>query len=208
MSKEKLFTPKELKEIGRKTLDVLQDAIDSGDKEKAKKLSRRMYNEFLGMHDLYRDWVTALLSWIGRKHGDEELYDAVNESYGDYTRRLSRFYAGKSEREKMEMLIFGIRGHLTGYEVEEDDEKFTIWSDCFSGGRQVKDGLYGPPANYLKVKKAQPMTFGQTDFPVYCTHCYIQCITSLESIGGPLFILKPSDDIGKKPCKLTIYKKK
>ena len=60
MAKESVFTPEELEVTGQRTLDLLQDAIDAGDKESAGKLAQRMYSEFSAMHDLYRDWRRAL----------------------------------------------------------------------------------------------------------------------------------------------------
>ena len=69
MSQERLFTDQELKEMGTPTSEAIIQAIDRGDLESAKKLSRRMHKEFQAMHDLFRDWVTALLSFVGRNTG-------------------------------------------------------------------------------------------------------------------------------------------
>ena len=73
MNDKRLFSDQELKALGQRTLDLLVDALDDGENENAKKLARRMYNEFLGMHDLYRDWVTHLLTFIGERYGDDVL---------------------------------------------------------------------------------------------------------------------------------------
>ena len=70
---EQLFSADELREMGRRTLDRLVDAVDAGDPDAAKQIAQRMYNEFLSMHDGYRNWITALLSEIGRRMGDEAL---------------------------------------------------------------------------------------------------------------------------------------
>jgi len=207
MSKERMFTKEELEAMGARTLDLLQANIEAGDKEKAKKLSQRMYNEFLAMHDLYRDWVTDLLSFIGRHHGDEVLYEALNETYGGSALRLGKRYAGKSKRQKIEMLVAGLRGHLHPLKIEEDDEKVTIIaSPCGSGGRLVLGGAYDPPTSFLRIRKAQPMTFNRPDFPVYCAHCHIQNIAPLEPGGEVLFITEPAKKLGEEPCRTYIYK--
>ena len=52
--------------MGKRSVDRLTEAIDAGDTETAKRIGQRMYKEFLSMHDLYRNWVTATLSEIGR----------------------------------------------------------------------------------------------------------------------------------------------
>ena len=76
---DKFFTDDELREMEKLTVDRLTDAIDAGEPEKAKKIAKRMYNEFLAMHDLYRNWVTATLSEIAKRHGDEELEQIMTE---------------------------------------------------------------------------------------------------------------------------------
>ena len=76
---EQLFSEAEIREMEKRTVDRLIEAIDAGDPEKAKQIARRMYNEFLSMHDLYRNWTTAMLSEIGRRFGDEALEQIMTE---------------------------------------------------------------------------------------------------------------------------------
>ncbi len=207
MDKERLFTEEELKIMGSRTLDLLLEKLDSGDVEEAKNLAHQMYNEFLGMHDLYRDWITHLFTFIGKHYGDDTLRDVMAETVAGYTQRLGKRYAGKGKRRQIQMLLAGLRGHLQPFDVEEDDEKLTITpKPCGSGGRLVNDGGYDPPCNFLKIKRPQPMTFNREDFPAYCAHCYFQNISPIEAGGKPLFETQPSDDLGKTPCKIYIYK--
>ena len=110
MSDDRLFSDAELKTMGKRTLDLLREKLDGGDIEQAKILAQQMYNEFLGMHDLYRDWITHLFTFIGK------------------------------------------------------------------------------------------------DFPAYCAHCYFQNISPVEPGGKPLFETHPSEDPGRTPCRICIYK--
>ncbi len=207
MREKKVFTEEELNEMGMQTADVIVASIDAGDRQKAKKLTRRMYQEFLAMHDLYRDWVTALLTFIGVRYGDEVLYQALKESCSPWVKGLTELYANKDIRRKAEMLAGGLRGHLQPLEIKEDDEKFIIlMHPCGSGGRLVLNGSYGPPHDFMRVKKAQPMTYGREDFPVYCAHCSFQEILPIEWDGTPLFITVPSAKLGEEPCQIYIYK--
>ena len=82
------FSSNEISEMEKKTVDRIIEAIDSGDYDKAKKLTRRMYNEFLSMHDLYRNWVTSLLSEIGKRYGDQDLEVIMNESCKSWWRPI------------------------------------------------------------------------------------------------------------------------
>jgi hypothetical protein len=70
---ERLFSEAELREMEKRSVDRLTEAIEAGETEKAKQIAKRMYNEFLSMHDLYRNWTTAMLSEIGRRFGDQAL---------------------------------------------------------------------------------------------------------------------------------------
>ncbi|MBW1803057.1 MAG: hypothetical protein JRJ85_20280 [Deltaproteobacteria bacterium] len=207
MGKEREFTREKLKAMGERTLDLLKNAIEAGEMEKAGKLALRMYNEFSAMHDLYRDWLTDLFSYLGRRFGDEVLSESLEHTVSGFTKRLENRYADKSAARKLEILAAGLRGHLQPLEIEEDDEKFTIrLTPCGSGGRQVRDGLYDPPTDFLKIENPQPMTFDRPNFPVYCAHCFFQNITPIEPEGKPIFHVKPGEKIGEDPCSFFVYK--
>ena len=91
--------------------------------------------------------------------------------------------------------------------IEEDDEQFTITGHpCGSGERLIRDGGYEPPRNFLKIQEPQPMTFNRVDFPVYCAHCYFQNLARIEPEGAPLFVTEPPSELGKKPCRVYMYK--
>lgn len=209
MTEARLFTRQELDELGTQTADLIRAAIDDDDKTRAKDLTLRMYEEFSAMHDALLRWVTALLSSIGRRYGDETLESVLRETCPavvvDAAIQLAEI-PQEDHRAKAELIVKGLRGHLSPMKIEEDDEKFTIeMQPCGSGGRLILDGYYDPPYSYLKLSKPQPMTFGQEDFPVYCTHCAVLGILSIE-FDAPLFFIDPSDRLGEKPCKIYLYK--
>lgn len=208
MSQQRIFTSEELETLGKLTVELIEGAIDASEKEKAKKLSRRMHKEFLSMHDLFRDWVTGLLTFIGKRYGDSVLSEALRYSCQVWLKPLCDRYEGQEIRRRAEMLIAGFRGHLQAFTVEEDEEKIVLVLDtCGSGGRLVREGAYSPPRDFLKIQKPQPMTFGQPDFPVYCAHCYFQNCLPAELCGKPLFVTEPSKELGVEPCRVYLYKK-
>ncbi|RPJ60722.1 MAG: hypothetical protein EHM12_05940 [Dehalococcoidia bacterium] len=107
------------------------------------------------------------------------------------------------------MLTAGLRGHLTPLVIEEDDEKITVMMNpCGSGGRAVIDGSYGPPRNFLKIKKHPLMTLGKENFPAYCCHCPFQDLIPIETTGYPIWVTEPSENPGIEPCKFMLYKDK
>ena len=207
MSKESVFTPEELEAMGKRTVDLIESSLEADDKETAKQLSQRMYHEFLSLHDLYRDWVTALLSFIGRHYGDDALHEAMEETVAVWVKPLCERYAGKSTRRKVELLAAGLRAHLHPFTVEEDEDRFTVSGlPCGSGGRLVLEGAYDPPRSFLKIQKAQPMTFNRPDFPVYCAHCFFQNTLPAKLGSESLFVTEPSDELGEEPCRVYLAK--
>ncbi len=74
---ERILSKDEIAEMEKLTVDRLVETIERGDNEGAKRLARRMYNEFLSMHDLYRNWAAATLSFVGRRFGDQALEEAM-----------------------------------------------------------------------------------------------------------------------------------
>lgn len=206
MSK-RVFTDEELKAMSGRTLDLVDAAIDSGDKEAAKKLNHRMYAEFLMMHDLYLNWVTGLLSHIYQRYGDDGLNQSLRESCTVWWKPFIDQYLNSPVRKRAELFAGGLRGHLQPIKIEEDDDKIIVsMIPCGSGGRLVISDSYSPPKALAKVKKAQAMTYGRADFPVYCTHCAIMEMLSVEWAGAPLITIIPPKKIGEEPCRLCVLK--
>lgn len=206
---DRFFTDEELRSMERRTVDRLTDAIDAGDAEGAKKIARRMYNEFLGMHDLYRNWITATLSEVARRHGDEELdhimvegvrawWDPIMENLPQGTDALPA---------KIKMFAAGLHGHLQPLEITEDDEKIEIkMCPCGSGGRLIAEAKYEGEHAFHKIEKGQPLTYGREDYPVYCAHEYAMEKLDIERTGRPFVVVEPAAKLGRDYCSLIVYK--
>jgi hypothetical protein len=77
MGKDSVFTKEELENLGEPRAELIEESIDSNDKESAKKLTRQMHREFLFMHNLYRDWGTCRLNFhckTLRRRGSRRSY--------------------------------------------------------------------------------------------------------------------------------------
>jgi hypothetical protein len=206
---ERLFSEEELREMEKRTVDRLKEAIDAGDPERAKQIAERMYTEFVSMHDLYRDWSTAMLSAIGRRFGDEVLEEIMTDGVRAWwlpTRQ--KFPEGPEKlRHRVKMFVAGLRGHLQPLHLQEDDEKVVIqMHPCGSGGRLVLEGKYDGPDGFLKIGKPQRMTYGRSDFPVYCAHEAPMELVDIEHNGAPFVVVEPAVELGKEPCSFVIYK--
>lgn len=203
----KVFTHEELEEIGKRTVDLLTEAIEAGDKERAKKLARRMYGEFSSMHDLYVDWVAGFMDYIYTNYGGDALYQTLRKVVNISVGLMAE--AKKVEfRRQVQWIAFMFRGHLQPMKVEEDDEKVCITVEpCGSGQRLVQKGAYGSPRNLALIRKPHAMTWGMSDFPVYCAHCPVVEILSIEQLGYPVSVTFPSKGVAEGSCRCCIYKK-
>lgn len=203
---ERILSRDEIAEMEKLTLDRVTEAIDKGDSEGAKRLARRMYNEFLGMHDLYRNWTTAMLSFVGRRFGDEVLKEAMDEGVKAWwLPTLEKM--PKELRARVKVFAAGLRGHLQPLHIEEDDEKIVIQlRPCGSGGRMALEGKYEGPNAFLTVKGKQFLTYGRETFPVYCTHEPVMERQDIDANGTPFVVVEPAHEIGKEYCSFIIYK--
>jgi hypothetical protein len=159
-------------------------------------------------HDLYQDWVTALLSHVYRRHGVDEL-EACLRFAGERTllRFMPRDLADPAEqrvRRWADMLL----GNFARIRVEEDAEKFTIHQElCGSCGRQLEAGCYGPEPRFAIVGERHRVAFNRGDVPVYRTHVAVMhYLLPLERTGVPWPVVECPAGRAAGPCRLLIYK--
>jgi len=208
MSQQKLFTQEELKKMCMRPLDLIKDSADSGDFEKTKRRAEQLHTRAVNIHDTYRDWVTGLLSFIGRQYGDEVLRQALEESMTPIVLSTQEVLEKETDiRKRVRFFVRFMHSHWQPLDIIEDDEKFILkMLPCGSGGRMIQEGKYGPPLNYLKVKKAQPITYWKEDFPVYCCHGPIWNSIPLAHGRKPMFLEICSEKPGEEPCEFWLFK--
>jgi hypothetical protein len=206
MKENRVFKEEELDEMGKRTVDLLTEAIEAGEKERAKKLANRMYREFSAMHDLYRDWIADMMDYVYRAQGEDELYRALRKTIGASLAPMASMEK-LDFRQRVETLATILRGHLVALELEEDDEKVCIkMKPCGSGQRLLEAGAYDPPRNLTMINKPHVMTWGLADFPVYCTHAPVMEILCMEQLGWPVFVILPDSKVARQSCRYCVYK--
>jgi len=206
MIMNRVFTHEELEEMGRRTVDLLTEAIEAGDKERAKKLASRMYREFSSMHDLYVDWTAGFMDYIYTNYGEDALYQALRKVIGAFVGPMVDVKK-VDFRRRVQGLASVLRAHLEAMKVEEDDEKVCITMEpCGSGQRLVQRGAYKPPRNLAMIQEPHPMTWGMSDFPIYCTHSPVLEILSIEQLGYPANVTIPPEKMAGGSCRYCIYK--
>ena len=202
---KKIFTEKELEEMGKRTLDVVLEAIDAGDKEKAKEMAQRMYTEFNHLHDGYFTWVTGLQTYIYEHMGVDALEEAERQAHTIESKVVWPPHKETDFRGRVENLLGGLRGHLQPITIKEDDEKVTVTMEpCGSGERLIQKGGY--ENGLSRVKEPHQITWGMKDFPLYCVHCPVMEMLDIENTGDFGFCHFASDPIGKEHCQFVYYK--
>src|ERR1035441_3024660 len=173
MNGNRLFSDEELREMERRTLDVAQEAIEQGDKQKAKELVQRMYEEFNHLHDGYMFWATGLLTYIYQNYGIESVEKAERFAHTIEGKTVFKPPIETDLRSLIIHLARTLRGHLQPLAIEEDDEKIVLsMKPCGSGERIIELGGY--EAGLARVKEPHRITWGMKDFPIYCVHCPIR----------------------------------
>ena len=205
MSNKRIFTDQELKEMGTRTLDLVFEAIDAGNKEKAKDLAKRMYQEFNYLHDGYGFWVTGLQTFIYENYGIEALEAAERKAHTIEAKVVFKPLENQDLRAQVEHLASGLRGHLQPITIKEDDEKICLtMQPCGSGERIIQKGGY--EAGLARIKTPHRITWGMKDFPIYCVHCPVMEMLQIENTGdfGATHIV--AQPIYNGSCKFTFYK--
>jgi len=194
MEPQKIFNEKELAELSKSRLTLAKNAIQRGDKEEAEKQVQALYDEFRVAHDLYRDWLTDILSEIGRQFGDQKLHEIMVKTVRNYLLPLGELFK-KGFKACVEATAAIWRAHFSSFELKEDEEKVTFFlNPCGSGGRQIQDGKYGPPLNLLRIEKPQIMTGQSKNCPVYCAHCISMTEVMLDEKMDFAYVVEVEDN--------------
>ncbi len=204
----RIFTDEELKEMGTLTIDKLKAAADTGDTEKVKRLADKMYSQLGTLHDGATAWISALLTFIYENYGAETLEKAELFAHSLEEKVAMPQSDGAPFREAVEHHCDMLMGHVfQPITVTEDDEKVMITVDpCGSGGRMVQWGSY--EKGFARVKEKCPITWGLGDLPIYCVHCPVTEMMTLDAGLGFRWVHPTGDsgmDVGPN-CAYWMYK--
>jgi hypothetical protein len=158
------------------------------------------------------EWITSLLSFVGRELGEDAVERALRASSEDFIRARRE----PDDAPAWDTLPASVRAKAIaramvanggGCEVSEDDEKIVLSFRCGSGGRLIDEGRYdvdGGP--YLTLRERGPRTFERDALPVYCAHCSVHNeIQPVEWQSAPTSIEYPPERAGE-PCVHHVYK--
>jgi hypothetical protein len=194
------------REIETPTRTLIEEAIDGGDVDGAKRLLRRMEGDWLRNKDYSINWITSLLSFIGRRLGEAGVEDALRDFGDRFLRDRRAAQAGVEPHQRLEGLVRAMKANGATVEFADEDDRYVVAFRCGSGGKLIDDGAYAPPRDYLTLREKGPRTFGRDALPVYCAHCSVNNeIEGIEQTGVPVTIEFPPERPGE-PCVHHVYK--
>jgi hypothetical protein len=194
------------REIETPTADLIEEAIDAGDTDRAKALLRSMVGDWERNKDYSINWITSLLSFIGRRMGEPAVEEALRD-FGDRYLKDRREGLGELPKRKvMEGLVRAMKANGADVDLTERDDQWEVSFRCGSGGKLIDEGAYGPPRDYLTLRQTGPVTFGRDALPVYCAHCSVNNeMQPIEWTGAPLTVQEPPTQPGER-CVHHVFK--
>ncbi len=206
---EASLSPPDVASMVTPTWEQAKAAIDGGDLEEAKALIDRAVGQWRSLQDYSINWITSLLSFVGRELGEEAVERALRV-HGDNFVRPRRDtgveWGSLPASARAKVIARAMVANFGQCDVTEDDEKITLSFRCGSGGRLIDDGRYEGDGAYLTLRERSPMTFMRDELPVYCAHCSVNNeIQAIEWGGQPTSIEHPPHGRGE-PCIHHVYK--
>jgi hypothetical protein len=212
-----IFSKEELDEFSKDYIELAIEALDSGDTAKARKYLVRQNEIKNFLHDSYLNWIVRLMTLIYEQWGEDAAVAAVRKTVEPFATVGAMKHeivkeGGLRAWIEQSIDIWRVHASYPGLTVTEDDEKVTInLAPCGSGGQLINAGLFeGDTPQYARLKKPGPHTWGETEVPVYCSHCsLVHEIMPMEGYGqgaqlwvhGGPFPKRPGD-----PCVHHYYK--
>jgi hypothetical protein len=194
------------REIETPTRALIEEAIDRADGVEAKRLLERMEGDWLRNKDYSINWITSLLSFIGRRLGEDAVEEALRDFGDRFLRDRRAATASVEPRKRMEGLVRAMKANGASVEYAEEDERFVVAFRCGSGGKLIDEGAYAAPRDYLTLRDSGPRTFGRAELPVYCAHCSVNNeMEGIEQTGVPVTIEFPPERAGE-ACVHHVYK--
>ncbi len=169
----------ELKDLSTSNVDKALAALEAGDIARAKECILGMEKEAKTIHDFAYDFVGALLTYIGRTYGDDEVVKAMRFRHGVQD-QVAEKMLGMSPEDAVRYKTMLHRGHHSTMTLTEEPTRYVLkLSPCGTGGRML---LERPTLG--RTTKALPESWGQTGVPYYCAHCAVNSLISVEK-GAP-----------------------
>lgn len=202
------MTPDELLQGSKSAQDEMRRLIEAGEVEAVLLRYDALERGFRNVHDLYREWLSLLLSHVYREYGIDALEQCLRHSSDARWMPWMLEEVKTDARTRIVNWAALMLANFASFRLEEDDEKFTIYQDpCGSCGRQIRQGCHAPPLDLAIVKEKHPITFNAGNVTVYQAHLAVMhTIMPIERIGAPWPAIRCPAGASGGPCRIILYK--
>ena len=187
-------------------------AIDDGDADRAKELIDAAATRWRGLQDYSINWITSLLSFVGRELGEAAVERSLRAAGDDFIRErriASSPWASLPAETRAAAIAASMVANFGACEVSEDNEKITLSFRCGTGGRLIDEGKYagiGDDDGYLVLRERAGRTFMRDELPVYCAHCAVNNEMLPIEWGEPPTTVEHPPRAPGEPCVHHIYR--
>jgi hypothetical protein len=204
------FNGPELETMTVSAWERAKAAVEAGAAERAIALIDDAAERTRSLQIYSIEWITSLLSFIGREMGEDAVEQALRVMGEDIlrpNREAAPDWGSLPATARAKVIARAMVANGGSCEVDEDEEKVILSFRCGSGGRLIDEGRYdvdGGP--HLTLREPGGRTFGRDSLPVYCAHCSVHNeIQAIEWGGTPTSIEYPPERPGD-PCVHHVYK--
>jgi hypothetical protein len=205
--REPELTDDEIDRMTTPTWEQAKAALRAGDLVRAERLIDAATDQWRRLQDYSINWVTSLLSFVGRELGEDAVERALRATGEEFVKgRRDEGWDDLPASVRARAIARAMVANFGACEVLEDDEKIVLAFRCGTGGRLIDEGRYEGDDAYLVLQEPGPRTFGRDRLPVYCAHCSVNNeIQPVEWGRYPVTVEHPPDRPGD-PCIHHVYK--
>lgn len=158
--------------------DVLE-SIESGNNETASAAAKKLWNEWMELHDSEVELMQVFLNFVGAELGEDAIEDVLRY-LGEalWLPQIPELSKPENHEALVAVQAAAHRGHGSDFHVEQDEEKSVfVVKCCGSGGVMMKEGKFEDagrhPLRGCITKNAYPWSFEQKGVSYYCAHCAV-----------------------------------
>jgi len=200
------LTPRDLDSMTVPLWEQAREALRAGDTERAEQLVDRAVEQWRSLQNYSINWITSLLSFVGRELGEDGVERALRATGEEFVRdRRDPQWDHLPAAVRAKAIARAMVANFGECEVEEDDEKIVLSFRCGTGGRLIDEERYGDDG-YLVLRERGPQTFMRDELPVYCAHCSVNNeMQPVEWGRRPVTVEYPPDGPGGR-CVHHVYR--
>lgn len=140
-------------------------------------LIRDQHRDWMPWHDFAISLAAYAFAACAQERGAEYLAEKLRRAYNSVFALFYPVFRKLDDEPHLRYLCKAHHYHMMSFTLTEEDDRFVFRLDpCGSGGRLYRGEMWrnlfeygGPLSPY--IPEPSPITFGRSDFPVYCTHC-------------------------------------